>query len=171
MQLGLFPQIDCFTIKGIRFTLDPLFPVIILFLFWQYIIAGAFGLALTGLLAFTVLIVWHEMGHAIMTKLCGGEVYAINLHWFGGSCQHSRVKSKERAVLIASGGIIAQALLLVAAICAAYFLPVITPAMSIILYTWIKTNFFIMIFNLLPIPSFDGGKIFSYLKERFWDNR
>lgn len=168
MQLGLFPQIECFTIKGVRVTIDPLFPVIILFLFWEYIVAGAFALALAGLVAFAILILWHETGHAIMAKLCGGEVYSINLHWFGGSCQHGRVKTPEREVLIASGGVIAQAILMVGAIIASSVLPVITPAMAIMLHTFIKTNLVIMLFNLLPVPSFDGGKIFAYFKERFW---
>lgn len=167
MQLGLFPQIDCFTFKGVRVTLDPLFPVIILFLFWEYIVAGAFTLAFAGALAFAALILWHEMGHAIMAKLCATEVYSINLHWFGGSCQHGRAKTRERDVLIASGGILAQAILMVGAILTAMFLPVITPVIAIILHTFIKTNLVIMVVNLLPIPSFDGGKIFSYLKDRF----
>lgn len=167
MQLGLFPQIDCFTFKGVRVTLDPLFPVIILFLFWEYIVAGAFAMALAGLLAFTFLILWHELGHAVMAKLCRTEVYSINLHWFGGSCQHGRAKTREREVLIASGGVLAQALLMIGAIVATMFLSTITPVMAIVLHTFIKTNFVIMVVNLLPIPSFDGGKIFGYLKDRF----
>jgi Zn-dependent protease len=167
MQLGIFPQIDCFTFKGIRVTFDPLFPVIILFLFWEYIVAGALGLALAGLVAFTALILWHELGHAVMARLCHTEIYSINLHWFGGSCQHGRAKTRERDVLIASGGILAQALLMIGAIITAMLLPTITPAMAIVLHTFIKTNLVIMVVNLLPIPSFDGGKIFSYLKDRF----
>lgn len=168
MQLGFLPQIEFFTLKGIRFTVDPLFPVIILFLFWQYIMAGAFAIALAGFAAFTLLILWHEMGHAIIARFCGAEVYSVNLHWFGGSCQHRKVNSKNKEVLIASGGIFAQAILALIAFSVSLILPVTTPVAAVVLYTLIKTNLIIMALNLLPVPSFDGGRIFAYLKERFW---
>lgn len=167
MQFGLFPQIECFTIKGIRFTIDPLFPFVILILFWQYIVAGAFAVAFAGLLSFAFLILWHELGHALMAKLCKVEVYSVNLNWFGGSCVYHKTDNENKRVLIASGGVLAQALVVLMAITFVLFLPISTPIMAIVLHTLIKTNLILIGLNLLPFPPFDGHKIFSYFKKKF----
>lgn len=168
MQLDIFPQLKIFKVKGVQITIDPLFPLVLLFLFWQYIIAGMFSVAVVGAICFSFLILLHESGHAIMAKICKAPVYSINLHWFGGSCQYGRVKTPKKEVMIASGGILAQLLLLCISLVAMALVTSTSPILAIVFYTFVKLNIYIILFNLIPLPAFDGGKIYAYIKGRFF---
>ena len=165
MNLSIFSQIECFSFRGTKFTLDPLLIVVVLL--WMASATNLpFVAALLGVASYLFIITMHEFGHALASWACRVPVYSVNLHWFGGSCSHGRAKSHHNRAFIASGGILMQ--LLIAAT-TSLVLELIAPSIySVVLFKYlVGVNLFIAAFNLLPIPSLDGYSIFKYLKAEY----
>ncbi|HET7607206.1 MAG TPA: hypothetical protein VFL84_00895 [Gammaproteobacteria bacterium] len=117
--------------------------------------------------AFGVLLLLHELGHAAVALSRRVEVHEIQLFFLHGSCAHELPDYELDDVLIAWGGVAAQFVVLVVAFGAdvllAAFSPIAHVLASPLLRVFIATNIFIMIFNLLPIASFDGAKAWRIL--------
>jgi Zn-dependent protease len=117
--------------------------------------------------AFCLLLLVHELGHAAVALWRGVEVHRIQLFFLHGSCSHEHPDYELDDVLIAWGGVAAQFVVLVVALAADVLLaaasPLATVLASPLLRVFIATNIFIMIFNLLPIASFDGTKAWRIL--------
>lgn len=168
--MQIFKQIECFKLRGIKFTVDPLFPLVGLILYWQYFAAGQFLVGIAGLVSLIFIITAHEVGHALMALWCKTKVSSINLHWFGGSCEYIASNNIHHQALISAGGVLVQGIVLVLAMMTKVFVGPIGLAGAIAFYTLIQTNLLIIVFNLLPIPNFDGHKLLAYAKTRFWSS-
>lgn len=130
---------------------------------------GEHVLARLGALVAIVLV--HELGHALLVRRYGLKVQAIRIYAFGGECVHEAAPSMRQQVVIAWGGVLAQALLYGAAAGllwlssgdaapalrggASWPLPA---ALHELLLTFVTTNVAIAAFNLLPFPPLDGYK-------------
>lgn len=107
-----------------------------------------------------VVILVHEIGHAMQARRFDAAVHAITLHGFGGACEHGGTDlSRRAAASIAWGGVLAQlALLVVALFVAALLGPPQSPQMERFVGALTRANLVIAAFNLLPIPPLDGAR-------------
>lgn len=109
--------------------------------------------------AFLVLILVHEVGHAVFVRRLGHRVLAIDVTGLGGVCRWSGHASSFHRGLIAWGGVTAQAALLLATL-------VVTGIVGSPVTTWgaqlthafITTNLWLMALNLIPAHPFDGAE-------------
>ena len=121
-------------------------------------------------LAFLVIVLGHEAGHALLVRRYGFHVHAIDVHGFGGLTRWVGHATPHERSVIAWGGVAAQGLLLV------------TTLALVIVFGWptswagyalarafIYTNLFIMALNLLPFPPFDGAE--AWRLARGWRDR
>lgn len=118
-----------------------------------------------GWAAFLVLILVHELGHAVLARRFGLRVVSVDLHGLGGMCRLSGETSDLRRAQIAWGGVGAQALLLVAT---ALLAPTnaSSPAIAQIVQTWTGVNVLIIAFNLLPFGGLDGAEAWMLFRWR-----
>jgi Zn-dependent protease len=111
--------------------------------------------------AYLLLLLVHELGHAAVCKWRRVKVHGIDLLLFHGRCVHATPWHERDAVLIAWGGVAAQ--LVVAALCWGLigllrFAPFETQMWAIPLTGYfIGINLYTVVFNLLPIEPLDGA--------------
>ena len=122
-------------------------------------------------LGFFLLVLIHEIGHAIVVRACGMRVNGIDIHGLGGQCRFDGLASSLKIALIAWGGVWAQIVLFAATTIAVLLIgePKGTFALQM-LHAFRETNLFMMAFNLLPIPPLDGAQawpLFKILWERW----
>lgn len=122
-------------------------------------------------LAFVVLVLVHELGHAFVARRLGHQALAVDVTGFGGLCHwDARRASGLDHSLVAWGGVAAQFALLLVTL--AYTVVAGAPASSVeaqVVSAFTRTNLWIMALNLLPIPPLDGAqawRLFSELKQR-----
>src|SRR5690242_14873153 len=131
---------------------------------------------------FCFLLLAHELGHAAVALWRGVAVDEIDLYFLHGSCRTDAPDYELDAVLIAWGGVAAQFVVLVVALVAEVSLEAVAPAASALAWplfrVLIATNLFIIVFNLLPVRSFDGERAWRILpilaawaKETSWANK
>jgi len=116
-------------------------------------------------LGFTVLILVHELGHAYLVRRLGFNVEAVVVHGFGGFCSwHGHASRLEHSV-IAWGGVIAQALLLLGTLAYIQIAGPATGAFGFYLQdAWVRANLWIMALNLLPIAPLDGAEAWQIFR-------
>ncbi len=126
------------------------------------------------LAGFLVLLVVHEVGHAVAAMSRSLRVLAIELHAFRGLCWHEAAYYETDDVLIAWGGVLGQFCVLLLALAAQYALGVLSPGMLYTLaplfYVFIKANLVMAAINLLPVEPLDGHRawrVISLLRKRF----
>src|SRR5690606_27679364 len=78
------------------------------------LIFSGFRLAPAFWLAFFLLVLLHELGHAFFVRRYRHHVLSIDVTGFGGLCRWSGYASPYQRAVIAWGGVLAQALLFVA---------------------------------------------------------
>ncbi len=119
------------------------------------------------LLAFTALMLAHELGHAVMAKERKTKVFSIKLFAMHGQCEHEEPYYAADDTWIAWGGVFAQAALLVVALVLRYacelWAPVLAYWLAPIFMVFIQTNIFIAMFNLVPVAPLDGHKAWRFL--------
>lgn len=107
---------------------------------------------------FLVLILLHELGHAYLVRRLGFRVQAVVVHGFGGFCRWDGSASRLEHSIIAWGGVLAQALLLVSTL--ALLLLIGEPESSFgfqLKDAWVRANLWVMALNLLPVQPLDGA--------------
>ncbi len=122
-------------------------------------------------LGFVVLILLHEMGHALLVMRYGLGVSSIDLHAYGGVCRWSGLATERQRSVIAWGGVLAQLVLLVltASIVAVVGLPRSLFVRELV-QVFTTTNVWLILLNLLPFAPLDGAeawKLVSELKRRW----
>jgi Zn-dependent protease len=136
-----------------------------------------FRLAPVAWAAFVVLILIHEIGHALWVRSARLHLESIDVHGLGGVCRYYGTTTPVRRALIAWGGVLAQAVLLAIAFVLSRVLPhPASPDVQAIMNdqvwdTFIRVNLMLIAFNLLPIPGFDGveaWKLFGKNGLRAW---
>lgn len=114
-------------------------------------------------LGFLVLVLVHEIGHAIAVRSFGANVVSVNAHGLGGTCEwYGHVTARQRAI-IAWGGVLAQAALYIPA----RFVAAMVPSWGIIgeiMYTLTATNLILIVVNLLPIRPLDGAEAWKLFR-------
>lgn len=140
-----------------------------LWLWMQNVVA-----ALAGSVAFLILLIAHEAGHAAMARARGLSVDAITLNGLHGETSHGYPRNERDDILIAWSGVGAQAVILLLALLAQEFLwPAAMPvwlmlvggAMLQVFTVW---NIFLIIVALLPIGPMDGHRawrLIPYLRK------
>lgn len=143
----------------------------------RQLLAGGPGYGRTALFVFlaglsilssTVLI--HETGHALMLRLFGYRP-SISLVWLGGVTRsHPPVHIPwHQRVLIALGGpLLGLSLSLGALVLLRAEVSRDAEAARVLLSWLCVTNLLWALFNLLPVPTLDGGSIVSALATRFF---
>lgn len=121
-------------------------------------------------LGFFLIVLLHELGHAVLVRAARMQVVSIDVLAFGGVCRWYGVPSPRWRAIIAWGGVAAQAILLVLTAIALLVLPPVgVPFVAQLLDTFLWTNAFIIAINLLPIPPLDGAEawpLLGMLRER-----
>jgi stage IV sporulation protein FB len=115
---------------------------------------------------FFLLILLHEIGHALVVRRYGLHVQSIDLHVFGGVCHWSGQATSWQRAVIAWGGVMAQAVVLLAT------MGVVAVAgaphgafLTELVYVFTATNLWLIVLNLAPIPPLDGAEAWKILGE------
>jgi Zn-dependent protease len=130
---------------------------------WSALLLLLFALRSTAhvfaeLFALVVIVLVHELGHALLVRYYKLKVHAIRIYAFGGECSHAATRSMRQEVVIAWGGVLAQLALYALAV-ALFALPLQLHAqLRTVLLTFATTNLAIAAFNLLPVPPLDGHR-------------
>jgi stage IV sporulation protein FB len=127
--------------------------------------------ALAALPAYLLLIVAHEIGHAAVTRWRGLPVRGIHVYAMHGICYYEQPYCELDDILIAWGGVGAQALLLAFALAASWLLgfapyalgSALAPPLGIL----ISANMVIAAINLIPAAPLDGAKAWRILPYGF----
>lgn len=116
---------------------------------------------------FFLLLMAHELGHAVVAMWRRIRVRRIQLYFIHGLCTHDEAYYEEDDVLIAWGGVAAQLVVLVLAFGAGVLLATLSPVAYQAAYplfrVLIRANFVIMIVNLIPVTPLDGAKAWRAL--------
>ena len=114
-----------------------------------------------GLCIFLIILI-HELGHVFFIKILKYKVKKIEIFPFGGITKIEKDinTSTNKEILIASGGIIFQLILLIVI----KYLPISAYTENILL----KYNMSIIFFNILPIIPLDGSVILNSILNKFF---
>jgi stage IV sporulation protein FB len=108
--------------------------------------------------ALLLVMVVHEIGHAVLARRYDLHVVSIDVTGVGGVCRVAGDPTLTEAAVVAWGGVLAQAALLVAAIVVRSVLHFVTAGLlDGVFDTLITTNVVLMVLNLLPIEPLDGA--------------
>ncbi len=126
---------------------------------------GGFQFAPAFWLAFVLLVLVHELGHAFLVQRLGHVPLGIEVTGFGGLCRWDGRRSTElHRTIIAWGGVLAQGLLLIATyVYAAVSGPPTSIAEHQIVSAFTRTNIQLILLNLLPFPPLDGAQAWQIL--------
>lgn len=110
-------------------------------------------------LAYALVVLTHEVGHALMVRRVGGAVASIDATGWGGHCEWSGDPTSFEDALVAGGGVLAHALLFVA-------VGLLYVVFGYPHSEWVREfiaallglNLFILLLNLLPIAPLDGAR-------------
>lgn len=132
--------------------------------------SGSLAHALFSFMGFLLVVSIHELGHAFFVRYFNHKVYSVVLIFMGGVCIHEPLYDRDKNFWVSAGGIIFQLILLIFALAVVgiernFYLGLNPPIWFFLTSVLIEYNLIIIIFNLLPIPGFDGSKIFGYLME------
>lgn len=120
---------------------------------------GRFAFAPAFWLGFVLLILIHELGHALMVTHYRLGLSEIALHGAGGHCEHLRSGTRFQAAAVAWGGVLAQlAVLLLAWIILAAASPLTSEHAAALASVFTTTNLWLIVINLLPVAGLDGEK-------------
>ncbi len=146
-------------------TLGTAFGARVVLSWWFFLAAILFGresFSLAFLFSFLLLILFHELGHAIVVHSYGHRVIEINVHGLGGFCRWSGYASAHEITVIAWGGVLAQLAALVAVVLLQVVAPVVAAQLPPEVFrVFIWDSLLIMGLNLLPIEPLDGGKAWA----------
>jgi Zn-dependent protease len=123
-------------------------------------------------LAFLVVLLVHELGHALMIRCLGFPITGVDMTGFGGHCRFRGGADALEHALIAWGGIVAQCLLLLGSWLGVFaFGHPTSHAGLLVEHAFVEVNLWIVALNLLPFTPLDGARawrLFSELGERGW---
>ncbi len=104
-------------------------------------------------LANVILLVLHEGAHALAARLSGVKVFEVHLSGAGGSCWFQLPPTYRGAFLIASAGLLVQAVLLAGTVALSSLGPAPSRALSYLGGAFIYLNGALLVLNLIPHKS------------------
>lgn len=140
----------------------------VLFAFaWMYLIFWDVLASVIASATFFALLVAHEYGHMAVLRSRRIPVASVTLFGIHGTTDYAYAKPRDE-MLIAWGGVGAQAIILVLALAVQAFvdfraIPVAALIAGPVLLVLIKLNVFVMVVALLPIGPFDGRKAWAVI--------
>jgi stage IV sporulation protein FB len=109
-------------------------------------------------LGFTLLILAHEFGHALIVRAYRFHVVGIDVHGIGGECQWTGAASERQHANIAWGGVLAQiVVLLTTPIWGTRIPQPAPPFVTDLISAFTATNMILIVLNLLPVAPLDGA--------------
>jgi len=122
------------------------------------------------IVGFVLLVMLHELGHALLVWRTGHRVTAIEVTGLGGLCHWSGNATPFEESLIAWGGVLMQGALYAAVwIAIQYSGPPPDPFVGSLLSVFLGANLWLIALNLMPLPPLDGAEawqIFARWKDR-----
>lgn len=117
---------------------------------------------------FLLVIVAHEIGHAVLVRRFRQQVLGLSFHALGGECQWAGQPAPIRRALIAWGGVAGQAVLFVLAWVVSRGLPHIFVGRfgESLGHALLGSNAAMAAFNLLPVYPLDGIEAWRSLSPR-----
>ncbi len=111
-------------------------------------------------LAFLLLIVCHELGHAFFVRRSGLEVVSVDVHALGGVCRWDGDATPLQRAVIAWGGVVGQLVVLAIAFPLGF---VDSPYLQgdfvrQMLHAFVAVNLSLMAINQVPVPPLDGAE-------------
>lgn len=108
-------------------------------------------------IAFFGLVLIHELGHAFWVRRAGLELLSVDVHGMGGVCRYDGFPTERQRARIVWGGVWAQALVLVFAVVShQVYAWSLNPVGYEVYEVLTLTNVYLIAFNLIPLPGFDG---------------
>jgi Zn-dependent protease len=124
--------------------------------------AGQFSFAPGAWLAYLLLILIHEAGHAFVVRRVGARATALDVLGFGGLCWWEGEVTPLQRACIAWGGIWAQlVVLVVTAVCVGFLGHPASKFADDMVNVALWSNLWLIGMNLLPIPPLDGKEAWS----------
>lgn len=116
---------------------------------------------------FVVIILIHELGHALLVRRYRLSVVSVDLNGIGGVCRYSGRPTEVQESVIAWGGVLAQGVLMaitevvgrIAGLRGQTFVAQVAEML-------VASNFYLMVLNLVPLPPFDGAKAWALFRWR-----
>ncbi len=108
--------------------------------------------------ALLAIMIVHEVGHALLARRYSLRLDSIDITAVGGVCRIEGNPSRREAAIVAWGGVLAQAALLVITLVVRGLMHFV--AMGLldgVFDTLITTNLILIALNLLPIAPLDGA--------------
>lgn len=138
------------------------------------LIFSGFAFAPAFWVGFFVVVLVHELGHALLARRYRQRVLSIDITGFGGLTRFAGRATRREHAVIAWGGVLAQALLL--AVTLGVVLAAGSPRSWILaqlVAVFTTANLWIIGLNLLPFPPLDGATAWPLIGELFqnWRNR
>ncbi len=122
------------------------------------------------ILGFVLLVMLHELGHALLVWRTGHRVTGIEVTGLGGLCHWSGNATPFESSLIAWGGVLMQGALYAAVWIALRFAgPPPSAFVWSLLTVFLGANLWLITLNLIPLPPLDGAEawqIFAHWKDR-----
>jgi stage IV sporulation protein FB len=110
-------------------------------------------------LGFALLVLIHELGHAVLVKRYGHRVRSIDIHALGGVCCWSGEPTAIDRARIAWGGVLAQAVAYAIAVAAiALAGRPDTELIGQLASAFTATNVWLIAINLIPVAPLDGAE-------------
>ncbi len=130
------------------------------------LVFGGLRFAPAAWLSFLVIVLLHEVGHALVVRALRHRVVALEVTGFGGLCRWAGAATPLERSLIAWGGVLAQAVLLVAAVAVLALGGFrVTPFGGELAYAFVWTNLWLIGLNLLPFAPLDGAEAWRIVSE------
>jgi stage IV sporulation protein FB len=109
-------------------------------------------------LGFAILILLHELGHALIVRAFRFHVVGIDVHGMGGECRWVGNATERQRAAIAWGGVLAQlAVFLTTPLWSARLPQPLSPFVLDLVSAFTATNLILMLVNLIPIAPLDGA--------------
>lgn len=122
-------------------------------------------------LGFVLVILAHELGHALVVLRTGQRLVAVDVHGLGGVCQWTGSATPIQRALIAWGGVAAQLVLALVALPLGWALGPQLGAFGLDLFHALTiSSLWLAALNLLPFGPFDGAeawKLPGLLRDRW----
>lgn len=123
---------------------------------WWGLYTGSWANAVMGTFAFVLLMVAHELGHALIARWRGLAVDEIEMFFLHGRCVCEVPDHEIDAIWVAWGGVLGQGVLFVFALFVSLSLQGVAGWLSPLFAVLIYINVAVAVLNLLPVAPFDG---------------